>query len=223
MVDTSQAAPAPLRAGKQSVSSLLEDLQGAFPEETVTVRELLDRLEGRSFGLLLLLLALPMCIPNIPGISTIFGVLMVAPALQMIFGNKTVWLPRRICAWQFKREHLQAAIRGALPIVRRIERLVRPRWSFLVRPPVTVLLGVQTLLMAFVLVLPIPLGNWPPGITVAMTALALLQRDGILALLSIPAAALSSFIALVMAKAAWVALREVGLTMASVLAGQWPF
>lgn len=212
-----------MRAGKQSVSSLLEDLQGAFPEETVTVRELLDRLEGRSFGLLLLLLALPMCIPNIPGISTIFGVLMVAPALQMIFGNKTVWLPRRICAWQFKREHLQAAIRGALPIVRRIERLVRPRWSFLVRPPVTVLLGVQTLLMAFVLVLPIPLGNWPPGITVAMTALALLQRDGILALLSIPAAALSSFIALVMAKAAWVALREVGLTMASVLAGQWPF
>jgi hypothetical protein len=223
MDDASLALPAPPRAQPQSASSLLEDLYGAFPNEKVSVRELLDRLEGRAFGLLLLLLALPMCIPNIPGISTIFGVLMVAPALQMIFGNKTVWLPKRICAWEFKRENLQSAIRGALPIVTRIERYVRPRWSFLVRPPVTILLGLQTLLMAFVLVLPIPLGNLPPGITVVMTALALLQRDGLLALLSVPAAAISTFIAMVMAKAAWVALREVGLTVAAMLSGQWPF
>ncbi len=223
MDDASLALPAPMRTGPQSVSSLLEELYGAFPDEKVSVRELLDRLEGRAFGLLLLLLALPMCIPNIPGISTIFGVLLVAPALQMIFGNKTVWLPQRICEWEFKREHLQSAIRGAVPVVRRIERYVRPRWTFLVRPPITILLGLQTLLMAFVLVLPIPLGNWPPGITVAMTALALLQRDGLIALLSIPAAAISTFIAMVMAKAAWAAVSEVGQTAAALFAGQWPF
>ncbi|MFN8733677.1 MAG: exopolysaccharide biosynthesis protein, partial [Hyphomonadaceae bacterium] len=34
------------------------------------------------------------------------------------------------------------------------------------------------------LMLPIPLGNWPPGMSVAALAIALLQRDGLLALVS---------------------------------------
>jgi hypothetical protein len=42
--------------------------------------------------------------------------------------------------------------------------------------------------MALVLILPIPFANWPPGMTVAMTSLALLQRDGMLMLFTIPAA-----------------------------------
>ncbi len=62
------------------------------------------------------------------------------------------------------------------------------RGSRLTRFPVTILVGLQTLLMALILILPIPFANWPPGMTVAMTALALLQRDGVLMLLTIPAA-----------------------------------
>jgi hypothetical protein len=42
-----------------------------------------------------------------------------------------------------------------------------------------------------VLVLPIPLGNLAPGATVAVLALALLQRDGLLALLGYLMAAVS--------------------------------
>ena len=61
----------------------------------------------------------------------------------------------------------------------------------LTRFPVTILVGLQTLLMALILILPIPFANWPPGMTVAMTALALLQRDGVLMLLTIPAAVAS--------------------------------
>lgn len=223
MDDASALLPVPHRSGPQSVSSLLEELQNAFPDETVSVRELLDRLDGRAFGLLLLLLALPMCIPNIPGISTIFGILMVAPALQMIFGSKQVWLPRRIRSWEFKREHLQAAIKGAIPIVKRIEKLVRPRWSLMVRPPITILLGLQTLIMALILVLPIPAGNWPPGITVAMTALALLQRDGLVAMLSIPTAAVSAFVAYVGGRLMFAMVTELGDIATTILSGHWPF
>jgi hypothetical protein len=49
--------------------------------------------------------------------------------------------------------------------------------------------------MALVLILPIPFGNWPPGMTVALTALALLQRDGLLMLLTSLAAAASTYVA----------------------------
>lgn len=191
-------------------SELLKDLMDAFPEESVTVGDILKRLEGQAFGLLLLVLALPNCIPNIPGLSTIFGVMMVAPAVQLILGRGDLWLPSRVRRWQISRHALQMAINGSLPILKRIERYVAPRWTFLVRPPFTQLLGLQTLFLAIVLILPIPLGNWMPGVTVAATALALLQRDGRLVLLSVPLTLISVVLAWAGIRLGIVAIKEIG-------------
>lgn len=183
------AAPTPPRmiAGR-SASELLEDLIEAFPGESVSVGELIDRLDSRAHGVLLLVLALPMCIPNVPGISTIFGVLMLAPALQLVFGSRRLMVPRRVREWRVDCNALRRTLQVATPPLKRIEYLIKPRWSRLTRFPVTILVGLQTLLMALILILPIPFANWPPGMTVAMTSLALLQRDGLLMLLTIPAA-----------------------------------
>jgi hypothetical protein len=167
-------------------SDLLEELLEAFPNERITVRDLMGRLERRAIGLLLLILALPVVLPNIPGLSTIFGILILVPAVQMTFGLKKLWLPRKLADLTVEREHLRIAIRGALPILRRIETWVRPRLENLTQPPFTIWLGLQAVICALILILPIPLGNMPPGAVVAMTALALLQRDGILALLTLP-------------------------------------
>lgn len=169
----------------------MEDLVEAFPGETVSVGALIDRLDSRAHGVLLLVLALPMCIPNVPGISTIFGILMLAPALQMVFGWRRLWVPHRAREWAVDASALRRTFEVATPTLKRIEKLIKPRWTRLTRFPVTILVGLQTLLMALILILPIPFANWPPGITVAMTALALLQRDGMLMLLTIPAAVAS--------------------------------
>ena len=187
-------APAPPTDAAQAVeqsrtaSELLEDLTEAFPGETVSVGELVDRLDSRAHGMLLLVLALPMCVPNVPGISTIFGVLMLAPALQMVFGSRRLVLPRRVREWRVDCGALRRTFRAAIPMLKRVEYLIKPRFTRLTRFPATILVGLQTLLMALVLILPIPFANWPPGMTVAMTSLALLQRDGLLMLLTIPAA-----------------------------------
>jgi len=178
----------PARAPGRSASELLEDLSDAFPGDKTTVGALIDQLDSRAHGVLLLILALPMCIPNVPGISFIFGVLMLAPALQLVFGSKRLWVPNRVRAWEVNCEDIRRTVRVTTPTLRRIEFLIRPRWSRLTRFPVTILIGLQTLLMALILIPPIPLANWGPGMTVAMTALALLQRDGLLMLLTIPAA-----------------------------------
>jgi hypothetical protein len=191
-------------------SELLRDLMDAFPEESVTVGDILKRLEGQAFGLLLLVLALPNCIPNIPGLSTIFGVMMVAPAVQLILGRGDLWLPARVRRWSISRHALEMAIKGSLPVLKRIERYVAPRWTFLTRPPFTQLLGLQTLFLAFVLILPIPLGNWMPGFTVAATALALIQRDGRLVVLSVPLTLISVVLAWAGIRIGIVAVRELG-------------
>ena len=98
-----------------AASDLLDDLVEAFPGESVSVGELLERLDERAHGVLLLVLALPMCIPNIPGISTIFGLLMLAPAIQLMFGAHTLWLPKRVREWRVDCAALRRTLRVAGP------------------------------------------------------------------------------------------------------------
>lgn len=170
---------------------MLEDLIEAFPDERVSIGDLLDRMDSRAYGLLLLVLALPMCVPNVPGISTIFGFLMLFPAFGMLRGSRRLWAPSKLRAKEIDGNVLRRTLRVAIKPLRRVEYLIRPRLTLLTRFPLTIAVGAQTLLMAIILILPIPFANWPPGMTVAMTALALLQRDGILMLLTIPAAIVS--------------------------------
>lgn len=166
-------------------SELLSELRDAFPgEEPISVQDLLKRLEGRAFGLLLLILALPNCIPNVPGISTIFGILLVAPALQMIFGAGTPWIPKRIANMSIEPRILRKVIDWSMPSLLRVEKFIQPRLEFLTQQPATIWFGIQTLILALILVLPIPFGNWPPGMAIATLAISLLQRDGLFALIS---------------------------------------
>lgn len=180
--------PSPAPGPGRPASELLDDLADSFPEDSVSVGELIDRLDSRAHGVLLLVLALPMCIPNVPGISTIFGVLMLLPAMQLVLGSRRLIAPKRVRGWRVDGPALRRTLKVATPTLKRIEYLIKPRLTRLTRFPVTILVGLQTLLMALVLILPIPFANWPPGMTVAMTALALLQRDGLLMLITIPAA-----------------------------------
>lgn len=189
-MDAAFTPPPPHHPGRPA-SAMLEDLIAAFPGEKVAVGELLDQLDARAYGMLLLVLALPMCVPNVPGISTIFGVLMLFPAVGMVMGSQRLWAPAQLRAKAIPGDILRRTLQLAIPMLKRVEYLVRPRLSTITRFPFTIGAGAQTLLMALILILPIPFANWPPGMTVAMTALALLQRDGLLMLLTIPAAAIS--------------------------------
>jgi hypothetical protein len=163
----------------------------AIPGPRVTVGELLGHLEGRAVALLLLILALPMCIPNVPGISTVFGFLMIAPALQLLLGRGRIWLPRGLLNASFDRESLRKAVCAAVPALRRVETLLKPRLAWATAAPFTAFFGAQALLLAIVLILPIAGGNWPPGISMAILALGLLQRDGVAAILSTVASVVS--------------------------------
>lgn len=170
-------------------SALMASLADTMAADRVSVGELVDVLQGRALGLLLLILALPMCVPNIPGISTIFGVLLIAPAVQLMRGRSSIWAPRQVRAWTVDARGLRSGLRAGAGILRRIERLTRPRLRALSRWPVSGLIGLQTLVMALVLILPMWGANFIPAVAVTLTGVGLLQRDGVATLLSIPVAA----------------------------------
>jgi len=120
---------------KQSTSAVLMHIAESTGDERISVGEIIARLGDRAPGLLLVLLALPMCIPNVPGISTIFGALMLAPALQLTFAREQLWLPNRVRAWTVPRAAFNGALKRAAPSLRRIEHLIGTRWTmFVLRP-----------------------------------------------------------------------------------------
>lgn len=170
-------------------SQLIEDLISHLDGDRISAGDLLGKLEGRGLGLVLLILSLPMCIPNIPGISTLFGLLLIGPSLQMIFRSKALWMPGFVKRWSFKGKDLRKALGACAGLMRRIEYLARPRLTGLTQGIFLTYAGLQTLLMALVLLLPMPGANIIPGFAVALTGLAVLQRDGVFMLLSIPVAA----------------------------------
>lgn len=191
-------------------SVLLNELKESFQGDVeITVSEVLRRLDGRAFGLLLFILAAPNCIPNIPGISTIFGTLLIAPALQMIFGAGQIWLPKKVREYKIEPTSFRNTIIKTVPILEKIEKWIKPRFEFLTEKPVSIFLGVQVLILAVILLLPIPFANFVPGLSIAFLALGLLQRDGVLIIISFLLFLLSFFFTYIGVVAGVAALKGV--------------
>ena len=109
----------------------------------MTLEGLLDGTGNRSFGFILLLLAL---LGLAPGTSTLAGLLLTVPALQMALAYRRPALPRRIARWQIKQQHLAWTAGWAVPMLRWLARLCRPRWP-MVQEAVRRLVGVTVLLL----------------------------------------------------------------------------
>jgi hypothetical protein len=72
-----------------------------------------------------------------------------------------------------------------------MEAISRPRLDFLVGGVGRRVIGVICTFLGFVLILPIPLGNLLPGVTVSVFSLSLIQRDGVVAAVGYALAAVS--------------------------------
>jgi hypothetical protein len=181
-----------------------EDLRPA-----ITVGEMLDAFDSRASGAMLFVFGALNCLPLPPGSSTILSLPILLLAPQLAWGAGAPWLPRGLVERPLKRDDLRGLFRKLTPVVKRMELVTRPRLNWMIGTTGERLIGVLCTLLALVLILPIPLGNIAPGATVAVLALALLQRDGLLALLGYLMAALSAGLLVVSAGVVTVGVRAV--------------
>lgn len=164
-----------------NLTALLRQQSQALTGERVSLRDILQLLGKRSFGFALLLFALPNSLPviGIPGVSTITGLPLLFIALQMAFGFERVYLPGWLAERSLPRENFQNLIAKAEPWLLKFERITRSRLNFWVQPKLEPLLGLFCASLAFLLILPIPLGNLLPALGVLLIALGLIERDGV--------------------------------------------
>jgi hypothetical protein len=184
-------------------SAVMDDLLGEEPAAQVTLEWLVGRLGDRSFGFVLLLLAL---LGLLPGVSAVAGVLVVVPAAQMMLGRAGPVFPRRVAMRRFDVRRIAQVVRRVLPVLRWLERFIRPRWATPFETTKRVVGGV-VMLLGITLLAPVPLSNVPPALAVALIAFAYLEEDGVLLCAALAAAVVMLAIA---AAAAWQTLSTTG-------------
>lgn len=166
---------------ESAISERLAALAEDAPGDTVALGWVLDQLHERAFGLFLLILALPCCIPFLYGVPQIVSLPLVFVSGQIIAGRRVPWLPERLRRRTVAVSSLEDLARRAGPWLRRLEAVSSPRLSLLTRPPLDRMLGVALLLFSASIMVPLPGTNTVPGFAVVLIAMGLLQRDGVLA------------------------------------------
>ncbi|MFQ5564455.1 MAG: exopolysaccharide biosynthesis protein [Parvularculaceae bacterium] len=184
------AAPS-MTGATRFLRDILDELERGAPADIdaddpqATLGDVLDRLDERAFGLLLLLLALPCCLPFVYVLPQIVALPMLALAAQLAAGRVHPWLPKRLRARQFSIPAFRRTVERGAKYGGWIERLARPRLR-----PVTGrfgarLAGALMLIPAASILVPLPSTNTIPGIGVAVAALGLIERDGVLVVLGL--------------------------------------
>ncbi|MFC5513859.1 exopolysaccharide biosynthesis protein [Massilia jejuensis] len=164
-------------SGGPALSEVLQQLADDGERERISVGDLLTALADRALGALLFVFACPNALPALPGTSVILGAPLVLLAAQLAF-NQRPWLPGFISKRSMARGDFQAMIARIRPWLQRAERMLRPRAGALALPPMEYLVGLVCLLLAIVVLLPIPLGNMLPALAISILALGILERDG---------------------------------------------
>jgi hypothetical protein len=150
----------------------------------VALGDAMKETRSRAHGLGLLLFSLPETIPlPVPSLSTILAVpLVLISGHLMLFGEQG-GIPKKIRAWCIPASIADKLGRYVAPVFEKLEHVSHHRWEALATRER--LLGAVCLILAIILILPIPFGNLPPAVCLAVIAFGMLQRDGVVVALGL--------------------------------------
>ena len=178
----------------RSTSEALIQIVEAFDSEEMTVQDLMNGLGERSFGFVLLLFGVLSAIAIVPGLATVTAIPLLFFGLQMFVGYRTPWLPKFISERSFAKADLLATVQRAVPAMRWVETICRPRLLFLTGRFAERLLGILVLILAAVIALPGPGTNFMPGVAIAFIAIAIIERDGLMVLIGMLVSAFALYL-----------------------------
>jgi hypothetical protein len=97
-----------------------------------TLSSLIELFEEKSFAILFVVL---LGVPALPlptgGATHVFEIIAVLLAAQLVAGRDVIWLPRRWCKLELAGPNQQRFIAGLMRLIRRLERISKPRLRFL--------------------------------------------------------------------------------------------
>jgi hypothetical protein len=167
------------------ISELLQRFLEQHQQDRICLRDLLNELGDRAFGPTLLLCALPEALPlPVAGVSAFIGIPLLLVSTQLTLGFRHPWLPRQILERPFKRKHFEKLTYHAIRYLRKIERVLKPRWQLFTHPAFERCIGLLLMILAVVISLPIPFGNMLPAMAIVFICLGMVEKDGLVLAIS---------------------------------------
>lgn len=170
----------------ETLSALLDKLLEAAKQNgsKLSAGELVETIGRRSFGPLLLLGGLLGMTPvsAIPTAPTIIALIVLLIAGQLLFGMKSVWLPRWLSNRSVKATKVEKAVAVARKPAGAVDKVIRPRLLVLTGPVGDRVAALVCVIIA--LAVPplefLPFVAFIPSLAIATFGLALIARDGLL-------------------------------------------
>jgi len=170
----------------------------------VTLGALTARLGREGAGLLILLISMPFLHPfPMAGLTIPVGLLIAATGVQLTLGRETPLLPRFVSARSLDAESVRKVLGAAERLLVLLERFARPRWRPVARSPRLIGAAIAVTGAVFALPLYFPFGNLLSAAGLVLLGLALLEEDGLLAILGLALAAVSFAYHAVVLALAW--------------------
>ncbi|MCM1001148.1 MAG: exopolysaccharide biosynthesis protein [Wolbachia endosymbiont of Melophagus ovinus] len=155
--------------------------------DKVTLFDIKTALHERGFGILMIIFSLPLSvpIPVPPGYTTILSIPLILFSLQLLLGFDSPWMPHWLERKSFQRSTLALVVEKTSPALRKIEKFMKPRMSFIFCGPGEKILAFIMLLCALSIAIPLPLTNFIPAIGTTLISLGIMSKDGLLSILGV--------------------------------------
>ncbi len=168
----------PEKTLREKMTRVIESL----PSDQVTLAAVLELIGREGLLLFCVFLTLPFMVPvSIPGVSTVFGAVIVLVGFSVMFDRKP-WLPARLMKRSFPVAKLRVALEKGTIWLKRLERISHPRLPRLAEGVVaTRVNGFMLVVGALLLMAPfglVPFSNTLPGLAILFLAVGVLQKDG---------------------------------------------
>jgi hypothetical protein len=168
-----------------TVFKLLTDFVDQHPEDRITVRALVDHVGEQGLMFLLLIFALFCAVPlTIPGIHVFLAMPLFYVTVQLMIGRRSIWLPDKILNATLPRQGFVVLVEKSDYWFNKLDNWLKPRLEWSASPTGYRIAGAVAFFITCIIVIPLPLTNVVPSLTIAVMALAILCRDGLAALLA---------------------------------------
>lgn len=164
-------------------TQVIEDVVNKTSSDRVPIKDLVDAMDSIGFGLAIMIFAFGIIIPLPPPFPSIISIPLVIFSMQMIAGYGSPKLPKRFANLSVKRSVLAMLIKRSSPYIRKVEKILKPRLSFMTSAIAERIIGAFILIFATFILLPMPLSNFIPGLGILIISFGLLGKDGLVVIL----------------------------------------
>jgi len=171
-----------------SLKEALARFQELNPKDGFRIGTILQAIDEKGFGLILILLSLPSAIPApAAGYSTPFGIAILIIGIQMLQGKHAPVLPQKVQKITLPQGFFRKMIAAATKFLSFMERFIRPRFQWFCQPMGRRMLSILVMMMAALMCLPIPGTNTIPAFVIFLIGVCLSEEDGLVALAALAA------------------------------------